>query len=336
MRFVDYPAVLDEVHIIMDGQTLLHLYRQMYLVRRFEEAAAEQYTKRNIGGFLHLAIGQEAVGAGVMAALRDEDTIYTSYRDHGHYLFRGGSAREAMAELFGKETGCSKGRGGSMHFFDVARNFMGGHGIVGAHVPLAAGAAFATRYRGEKAVTVCFLGDGAVSIGPFHEGMCLAALWKLPVVFIVENNRYAMGTPLKRTMVTEDSSIRALGYPMARASVEGSDVVECHAAAKQAIDRAREESLPTLQSPDLRVRQRIVAPRRRAEGPLLHHRPPDHGCQRFSSWCGPSVPSRQSSHLLDSSASHGGASAAVRDDLAGYFLLSCASGTRDRPSHLQD
>ncbi|MCL4147284.1 UNVERIFIED_CONTAM: hypothetical protein GTU68_004698 [Idotea baltica] len=151
-----------------------------------------------------------------------------------------------MAELFGKETGCAGGRGGSMHFYNVEKRFMGGWGIVGAHVPIAAGTAFAAKYRGEKFVTVCFLGDGAVSIGPFHEGLCLAALWKLPVVFIVENNGYAMGTPLSRTMVTDDTSIRALGYPMARATVEGVDVVECFNAAKESIDRAREESMPML------------------------------------------------------------------------------------------
>jgi pyruvate dehydrogenase E1 component alpha subunit len=133
-----------------------------------------------------------------------------------------------------------------MHFFDAEKHFLGGHGIVGAHVPIAAGVAFAAKYRDEKSVTVCFLGDGAVSIGPFHEGLCLAALWKLPVVFIVENNRYSMGTPLSRTMVTEDASIRALGYPMARESVDSCDVVDCHEAAKRAIERARDESAPML------------------------------------------------------------------------------------------
>ena len=151
-----------------------------------------------------------------------------------------------MAELYGKATGCSKGRGGSMHFFSADKNFLGGHGIVGAHVPLAAGAAFAAKYRNEGTVCVCFLGDGAVSIGPFHEGLCLASLWQLPVVFIVENNFYAMGTPLSRTLIGEDASIRALGYPMARATVEGVDVVECYNAASQAIERARTEFQPFL------------------------------------------------------------------------------------------
>lgn len=230
----------------IDGDTLLALYRQMLLMRRFEEEAAKAYTERKIGGFLHLYIGQEAVGAGVLAALRPDDYVISAYRLHAQYLARGGTAREGMAELFGKATGCAGGRGGSMHFFKKETNFLGGHGIVGAHVPVAAGTAFASKYSGDGRVTVCFMGDGAVSIGPFHEGMCLAALWKLPVVYIVENNFYAMGTPLSRTLVTEDASIRALGYPMARATVEGVDVVDCFNNAKQAIDRAREQSLPML------------------------------------------------------------------------------------------
>jgi pyruvate dehydrogenase E1 component alpha subunit len=230
----------------MNGETLVKLYRQMLLMRRFEEEAARAYTERKIGGFLHLYIGQEAVGAGVIEALAPEDYVISAYRMHAQYLAKGGTARAGMAELFGKSTGCAGGRGGSMHFFSKEKNFLGGWGIVGAQVPLAAGTAFASKYRKDGRVTVCFLGDGAVSIGPFHEGMCLAALWKLPVVYIVENNYYSMGTPLSRTMVTEDASIRALGYPMARATVEGVDVVDCFYAAKEAIDRAREQSLPML------------------------------------------------------------------------------------------
>lgn len=230
----------------MEGQTLLKLYRQMVLMRRFEDEAAQAYTQKKIGGFLHLYNGQEAVASGVIEAAEARDYIITAYRDHCHYLARGGTARAAMAELYGKETGCSKGRGGSMHFFDAKNRFMGGHGIVGAHVPLGAGFAFASKYKGEKEVTICFLGEGATSIGCFHEGLCLAALWKLPIVYIVENNGYAMGTPQKRQMLVDDTSIRALAYPMARASVDGHDVVEVFDAAKQAINRAREESLPTL------------------------------------------------------------------------------------------
>ena len=230
----------------MEGQKLVQLYRQMLVVRRFEEEAAKAYTERKIGGFLHLYIGQEAVATGVLAAAIPEDYVIASYRSHAHYLLRNGTCRAGMAELFGKSGGCSKGRGGSMHFFSRENNFLGGHGIVGAHVPVATGTAFASKYKQDGRVTLCFLGDGAVSIGPFHEGLCLAALWKLPVVFVIENNHYSMGTPLSRTMVTEDASIRALGYPMARATVEGVDVVDCYYAAKQAIDRARSESMPLL------------------------------------------------------------------------------------------
>ncbi len=230
----------------MNGDTLLGLYRQMLVMRRFEEEAARAYTQKKIGGFLHLYIGQEAVGAGVIAATEPEDYVLSSYRIHAQYLAKGGTSRAGMAELYGKASGCAGGRGGSMHFFSKEKNFLGGWGIVGAQTPLGAGTAFASKYRKDGRVTVCFLGDGAVSIGPFHEGMCLAALWKLPVVFVVENNQYSMGTPLSRTMVTEDASVRALGYPMARATVEGVDVVDCYYAAKEAIDRAREDSLPML------------------------------------------------------------------------------------------
>ncbi|HMO17931.1 MAG TPA: pyruvate dehydrogenase (acetyl-transferring) E1 component subunit alpha [Oligoflexia bacterium] len=230
----------------MNGETLVSLYRTMLLMRRFEEEAARAYTERKIGGFLHLYIGQEAVGTGVIAALKPDDYVVSSYRIHAQYLAKGGTARAGMAELFGKATGCAGGRGGSMHFFSQEKNFLGGWGIVGAQAPLGAGAAFASKYRKDGRVSICFLGDGAVSIGPFHEAMCLAALWKLPVVFIVENNQYSMGTPLSRTLVTEDASVRALGYPMARATVEGVDVVDCYYAAKEAIDRAREQSLPML------------------------------------------------------------------------------------------
>ena len=230
----------------VDAAFLLKRYREMFLMRRFEEEAAKAYTERKIGGFLHLYIGQEAVGSGILAATKPEDYIVCSYRLHAQYLVRNGTAKAGLAELFGKSTGCAGGRGGSMHFFSAENNFLGGHGIVGAQVPVAAGHAFASKYRKDGRVTLCFMGDGAVSIGPFHEGMCLAALWKLPVIYIVENNFYSMGTPLSRTMVTEDASIRALAYPMARATVEGIDVVDCYIAAKKAIDRAREESMPML------------------------------------------------------------------------------------------
>lgn len=230
----------------MDQELIADLYRKMLLIRRFEEEAARLYTERKIGGFLHLYIGQEAVGVGAISVLEDRDYVMTAYRCHGQYLAKGGSARAGMAELLGKETGCVQGRGGSMHFFDARIRFMGGWGIVGAHVPVAAGLAFATKYRSENAVTICFMGDGAINQGAFHEGLSLAALWKLPVVFIIENNGFAMGTPLSKTAVTEDLSIRALAYPMARDAVDGHDIFAVRSSVHAAVRRAREENLPTL------------------------------------------------------------------------------------------
>ena len=231
----------------MDKNLLLDCYRTMLLIRRFEDEAARCYTERHIGGFLHLYSGQEAVSTGVIKALDlQKDYIISGYRDHGHYLSAGGDPNAAMAELFGKATGCAGGRGGSMHFFDSSHHFLGGYGIVGAQLPIAAGVAFAAKYRNTDSVTVCFLGDGAVSIGPFHEALCLCALWNLPIIFVVENNRYSMGTPLSRTMVTEDASLRALGYPMEYDLVDSCDVVDIFNAATKAITRARTESKPTL------------------------------------------------------------------------------------------
>ena len=230
----------------MDQELIVDLYRQMLRIRRFEEESARLYTERKIGGFLHLYIGQEAVAVGAISVLSDNDNVMTAYRCHGHYLARGGSARAGMAELMGKDTGCARGRGGSMHFYNVDKKFFGGWGIIGAQVPVAAGMAFAAKYRGEDNVTICFLGDGAINIGPFHEGMSLAALWKLPVVYVIENNGFAMGTPLSKTAATEDLSIRALGYPMARETVDGHDVFAVRAATYTAVKRAREQKLPTL------------------------------------------------------------------------------------------
>ena len=230
----------------MDHELVADLYRQMLRISRFEEEAARLYTERKIGGFLHLYIGQEAVSVGAVSVLEKQDAIITGYRCHGHYLSRGGSARAGMAELLGRDTGCVKGRGGSMHFFDTSKNFFGGWGIVGGQVPVGAGFAFAQKYKGDGGVTLCFLGDGAINIGAFHEGLSLASLWKLPVIFIIENNFCAMGTPLQKTAATDDLSIRALGYPMARATMDGSDVFAVRSTMHTAIRRAREQSLPTL------------------------------------------------------------------------------------------
>lgn len=230
----------------MDQELIADLYRKMLRIRRFEEEAARLYTERKIGGFLHLYIGQEAVAVGSTSVLEKKDYVMTAYRCHGHYLAMGGNSRAGMAELLGKATGCAQGRGGSMHFYDVENHFMGGWGIVGGQCPVAAGIAFAQNYMNKDAVTLCYLGDGAVNIGAFHEGMALAALWNLPVIYIIENNQFAMGTPLSKTSPVEDLSIRALGYPMAREVVDGADVFAVRAAVHTAVKRAREKKLPTL------------------------------------------------------------------------------------------
>ncbi len=229
-----------------DAAHLMQLYRRMQTIRRVEEECARGYAQGKIGGFLHLYIGQESVGVGAIAALGPDDYAVTTYRDHGIAIAKGIPAREVVAELFGKVTGCSKGLGGSMHLFDVPRGMLGGYGIVGGHVPLAVGTAFASKYRGDGRVTLCFFGDGAVSIGAFHEAMSLAALWKLPCVFLCENNGYSMGTPLHRTLSVEDISLKAIGYGMARDRFFARDVLEVEARVRAAIDRARETSEPTL------------------------------------------------------------------------------------------
>ncbi len=225
---------------------LAELYRKMLLIRRLEEEAARAYATGKIGGFLHLYIGQEAIAVGACAALLPEDYVVTTYRDHGLAVAKGMSSRALMAELYGKKTGCSKGLGGSMHMFDAARHMLGGYGIVGGHIPIAAGAAFASKYRGDRRVTLVFYGEGAVSIGGFHEGASLAALWKLPIVFICENNEYAMGTPLSRTISVEDTSLKASGYGMERDRFDDDDVTVVEERIARAVKRAREESLPTM------------------------------------------------------------------------------------------
>jgi pyruvate dehydrogenase E1 component alpha subunit len=195
---------------------------------------------------LHLIIGQEGVCVGATAALEPDDAVVATYREHGHAYAKGIPARAIMAELYGKKTGCSLGLGGSMHLFDPGKKFYGGHGIVGGHVPLAAGVAFKQKYKGEKQVTLCFFGDGSASIGGFFEGVALAALWKLPVVFICENNQYSMGTPLSRSLSVPDVSVKALAFGMARDRFDGDDVMTVRSRIATAVRRAREESLPTL------------------------------------------------------------------------------------------
>jgi pyruvate dehydrogenase E1 component alpha subunit len=220
--------------------------RQMILIRRFEEKAGEAYSLGKIGGFCHLYIGQEAVAVGSLATLGPDDYITCSYREHGHALARGIPTRAVMAELFGKAPGCSGGKGGSMHLFDASVGFLGGHGIVGGHIPLATGMAFAIKYRNTDQVAVCYFGEAAVNNGAFHEALNMAALWKLPVVYICENNRYGMGTALEQASAIYDISERACSYDMANEVVDGQDVLVMHAAMERAVERARADKLPTL------------------------------------------------------------------------------------------
>ena len=217
----------------------LDLLRQMLLIRRFEEKCAELYTQQKIRGFLHLYIGEEAVSVGVMQALRPEDAIVSTYREHGHALARGLSPTSIMAEMFGKQEGCSRGRGGSMHLFDGKTRFYGGNAIVGGGLPIAVGLALADKMRSQPRITCCFFGDGAVAEGDFHECMNLAALWKLPVLFVCENNRYAMGTRLDVSHSLTDLSKKAAAYCVTAAAVDGMDVLAVEDAAKSAAQHVR-------------------------------------------------------------------------------------------------
>lgn len=229
-----------------DRGTLIELLRQMVLIRRLEEKAAEGYSLGKIGGFCHLYIGQEAVAVGALSALRKDDYVLTSYREHGHALAKGIPADEIMAELYGKASGCSAGKGGSMHLFDAGVNFLGGHAIVGGQIPLATGVAFASKYRGTDQVTLCFFGEAAVNQGAFHESLNMAQLWKLPCIYICENNQYGMGTSLERAMSLQDVSQKACAYDLASEFVDGMDVLAVREATLRAVKRARENYLPTL------------------------------------------------------------------------------------------
>ena len=215
------------------------LLREMIRVRRFEERCVELYSAAKIRGFLHLYIGEEAVAVGVLQALTPEDSIVSTYREHGHALVRGVPMDSVMAEMYGKVTGCSRGRGGSMHLFDTSHRFYGGNAIVGGGLPLAVGLALADKMRGERRVTACFFGDGAVAEGEFHECMNLAALWNLPVLFCCENNKYAMGTAIERAHAQTDLAARAGSYGMVAWAVDGMDVHAVEQAARQAAESVR-------------------------------------------------------------------------------------------------
>jgi pyruvate dehydrogenase E1 component subunit alpha len=230
----------------LDRETLIGLYRQMLLIRRFEEKSAEAYSMGKIGGFCHLYIGQEAVAVGALSVIRKDDYVLTSYREHAHAIAKGMSPESVMAELYGKEGGCSRGKGGSMHMFDTDVNFLGGHAIVGGQIPLATGVAFATKYKGTDQVTLCFFGEAAVNQGAFHESLNLAQLWKVPCIYICENNQYGMGTSLQRAMSFQDISQKACAYEIVSEFVDGMDVLAVREATDRAVERARKEYLPTL------------------------------------------------------------------------------------------
>jgi pyruvate dehydrogenase E1 component alpha subunit len=225
----------------MDGgnSAAIGLLREMIRIRRFEEKCAELYGAGRIRGFLHLYIGEEAVAVGAMRALTAEDSIFATYREHGHALARGISARTVMAEMYGKYEGCSRGRGGSMHLFDVRKRFYGGNAIVGGALPLAVGCALADKMRGRDAITACFFGEGAVAEGEFHESLNLASLWKVPALFLCENNLYAMGTALERSEADTDLCEKARSYKVPARAVDGMDVIAVMQATKEAAARVR-------------------------------------------------------------------------------------------------
>jgi len=225
---------------------MLELYYKMVLIRRFEEAAGEYYTRGEIGGYCHLYNGEEGIGVGAISVLRDDDYIVAPYRIHGHALARGSDPRLVMAELFGKATGLARGKGGSMHIFDKDRGFLGGDGIVGGTLPIATGVGFAIKYKGSDQVVVCIFGDGAIDQGAFHEAMNICALWKLPVIFLCENNQFAYGTPVDRASVTIDLSVRAQGYEMRTDKADGMDVLAVREVMGRAVRYVRNEGKPTF------------------------------------------------------------------------------------------
>ena len=227
-------------------ETYIKWYKDMLLIRKFEEKTGQLYIQQKFGGFCHLYIGQEAIVVGTASACEPDDKHMTAYRDHGHPIALGTDPRVLMAELYGRKTGCSKGKGGSMHFFDKSKNFMGGHGIVGAQIAMGAGVGFAEKYKGTKNVAFVSMGDGAVRQGALHETFNMAMMWKLPVVFIIENNNYAMGTSVQRTTNVTDLSKIGLSYDMPSKVVNGMRPEDVHNAIEEAAKRARNDGGPTL------------------------------------------------------------------------------------------
>ena len=228
----------------MEKEEYLDLYHQMVLIRRVEERAAELYQQGKIGGFLHLYIGQEAVSTGLISARKPQDRIITAYRDHGVAINVGISAESVMAELLGKATGISKGKGGSMHMADVEKNYWGGHAVVGAHLPIAAGLALGDQYQSTDGVTICMFGDGATNIGFFHEALNLSKVWQLPVLWVTENNKYGMGTTVERASAVSEIRQKAEGYGIPNARVDGMDLVAVHAAAEEHLEYIRSGNGP--------------------------------------------------------------------------------------------
>jgi len=232
--------------IDLDAKKAQHLFYQMLLIRKFEDKAAEEYTKTKIRGFLHLYIGEEAVAVGVIQALTDEDNVLCTYREHGHALARGMDAGVIMAEMYGKQEGCSKGRGGSMHLFDKSKNFFGGNAIVAGHLPMAVGMALASKKQKKNNITCCFFGEGAAAEGEFHEAMNLAALWKVPVLFVCENNLYAMGTAIRYTHSMPELEKKGAGYGIESSAVNGMNIMAVMDAANEAVQKVRDNSKPYL------------------------------------------------------------------------------------------
>jgi pyruvate dehydrogenase E1 component alpha subunit len=234
------------MEISLNKTKALKLLHQMVLIRTFEEKSAEQYTKAKIRGFLHLYVGEEAVAVGVIQALNDDDYILSTYREHGHALARGVSASSIMAEMYGKKEGCSMGRGGSMHLFDASKHFYGGNAIVASHLPVAVGMALAAKKQKKKNIACCFFGEGAAAEGEFHESLNLASLWNAPVLFVCENNKYAMGTALKYSHAVQELEIKGAAYGIEAEAVDGMDLIAVMSATDRAVKKIRDTQKPYL------------------------------------------------------------------------------------------
>lgn len=236
-----------KIEFSLSQEEILQVYREMLVIRRFEERMAQMYQQGKIGGFCHLYIGQEAVAVAAQHALRRDDYMITSYRDHAHALARGSDPMQCAAELFGKETGLVRGKGGSMHFFDVKNHFYGGHGIVGGQIPIGTGMAFASKYRNDERVTMCFFGEAAMNQGTFHESLNMASLWNLPIIYVCENNQYGMGTAIERASAVTDLSRRTAGaYNIEGYAVDAMDFFATYELFKKCAERARKENRPSF------------------------------------------------------------------------------------------